>query len=162
METAPKAKKRVYGLNIKESNDKWKTPFYLYQKLNQEFLFDDFDPCPLDWKEGDPDGLIIEWAATTFVNPPFSGLENWLKKAHNEWLKGKTIVMIIPPKTHLQSFHDVVLKNPVEIRFIKGKINFEQEGRAVSVNPYASILLIWRKERLLQKNVLDLTFRSQN
>lgn len=130
--------------NVK--SDKWGTPSYFLTKLNEEFLFDDFDPCPLDWKEGDIDGLEIEWAQTTYVNPPFSKLTAWIKKADNEWRKGKTIVMMAPLKTHTDVFHDLVLKNPVEIRFLRGKLNFVHPEEKKSTNPFGNILLIWRKE----------------
>jgi len=126
--------------------DKWGTPPIFLKKLDEEFLFDDFDPCPLDWKEGDPDGLEIEWAQTTFVNPPFSKMSAWIKKADKEWRKGKTIVMIMNLKTHTHAFHEYVLKNPVEIRFLQGKINFVHPEGKKSTNPFGNMLLIWRKE----------------
>jgi hypothetical protein len=126
--------------------DKWGTPPLLFRTLNDEFLFDDFDPCPLEWKEGDPDGLEIEWAQTTFVNPPFSKINKWIHKADKEWRKGKTIVMIMNLKTHTETFHQCVLRNPVEIRFLQGKINFIHPEGKKSTNPFGNMLLIWRKE----------------
>jgi hypothetical protein len=126
--------------------DKWGTPPTFYQKLHEEFFFDDFDPCPLNWKEGDPDGLEIEWAETTFVNPPFSKINLWIQKADKEWRKGKTVVMIMNLKTHTRAFHELVLKNPVEIRFLQGKINFIHPDGKKSTNPFGNMLLIWRKE----------------
>ena len=126
--------------------DKWGTPLNLKKKLDEEFFFDDFDPCPLDWKEGDADGLEIEWAQTTFVNPPFSKISSWIKKADREWRKGKTIVMVMNLKTHTDTFHEIVLKNPVEIRFLQGKINFIHPEGKKSTNPFGNMLLICRRE----------------
>jgi site-specific DNA-methyltransferase (adenine-specific) len=141
-----------------KGSDKWMTPKSLFDKLNREFFFEDYDPCPIEWKEGDPDGLLQEWSTTTFVNPPFSKLDEWIKKAHQEWLKGKTIVLLMNAKTHIPSFHEYVLKNPVEIRFVKGKVNFEQEGRTKkSNNPWSTMVLIWRKEKA--PGFIDLTFK---
>jgi len=30
------------------------------------------DPCPQDWKPGDPSGLDVDWSASTYVNHPGS------------------------------------------------------------------------------------------
>ena len=40
------------GYMKKSKSDKWGTPKDVYDKLNEEFKFD-FDPCPVDWKDGD-------------------------------------------------------------------------------------------------------------
>jgi hypothetical protein len=49
-------------------------------------------------------------------------------------------------KTHTDAFHEFVLKNPVEIRFLQGKINFIHPEGKKSTNPFGNMLLIWRKE----------------
>lgn len=132
--------------NKNQNKDKWITPPSLWKKLDDEFHFDLFDPAPIHWQEGDPNGLEIEWAATTFVNPPFSELGKWIYKADNEWRKGKTVVMITNVKTDLEAFHSIILKNRVEIRFLKGRVNFLNPTGKKSVNPFPSMVYIWRKE----------------
>jgi len=47
----------------------WSTPKWLYEKLNQEFVFND-DPCPL---HSEQDGLLRSWGSSTFVNPQIAG-----------------------------------------------------------------------------------------
>lgn len=107
-------------------SDNWKTPKKFYDELNKEFNFD-FDPCP--YSEGEPifDGLICEWGKSNFVNPPYSRELKTLfvKKGLEEFKKGKTVVFLLPVSTSTKLFHDFILPNNPEIRFIKGRIAFE-------------------------------------
>lgn len=106
----------------KSKSDKWQTPSAVYNMLNNEFHFD-FDPCPITWKEGDADGLSIEWGLTTFCNPPYSKVSEWIKKAWTEWKKGKTVVMLINAITDTIAFHEFIY-GQAELRFLKGRICF--------------------------------------
>jgi phage N-6-adenine-methyltransferase len=107
----------------KSKSDKWITPKNLYDKLNEEFKFD-FDPCPIDWDiNTHPDGLLIDWGLSSFCNPPYSNVKEWIKKAHTEWKKGKKVVMLINAITDTQAFHTYIY-NQAEIRFIKGRLSF--------------------------------------
>jgi len=131
----------------KSTTDSWSTPIELKNNLNDEFNFDDFDPCPLN-DDFDINGLTIDWAQTTFVNPPYSCLKStkknglgWIEKAHNEAQKGKTIVLLIPARTDTTWFHDIILKNNYEIRFIKGRLKF---GTKKTPAPFPSILVIMK------------------
>ena len=110
-----------------DHSDNWATPKEFYDKLNQEFNFD-FDPCPLNLGEITPenDGLLIEWGLSNFVNPPYSRelKEKFVIKAIEESKKGKLCVMLLPVSTSTKLFHDHILPNQKEIRFIKGRIKF--------------------------------------
>jgi hypothetical protein len=107
------------------NHDNWMTPKHLYDKLNAEFAFD-FDPCP--YCEGIPlvDGLICDWGGCNFVNPPYSRKlkEAFIVKGVAESKKGKTVVMLLPVSTSTKIFHDVILPNKKEIRFLKGRVKF--------------------------------------
>lgn len=106
-----------------ENHDNWATPKEFYNTLNNEFKFD-FDPCPLFATE---DGLIKEWGNRNYVNPPYSRKlkEAFIKKAIIESKKGKLCVMLLPVSTSTKIFHDYILPNKKEIRFIRGRIHFE-------------------------------------
>ena len=39
-------------------------------------------------------------------------------------MSGKTIVLLIPSRTDTQWFHEIILKNNYEIRFLKGRLKF--------------------------------------
>jgi len=100
----------------KSTTDSWSTPTNIKDTLQEEFNFDDFDPCPLN-DNPDFNGLEMEWENKTFVNPPYSKLKTtiknglgWVEKGHNEAQKGKLVVMLIPARTDTTWFHDIILK----------------------------------------------------
>jgi len=103
-------------------SDHWGTPFDLYKKLDKEFHFD-FDPCPL---HATFDGLVIPWGSRNFVNPPYSKRlkEAFVKKAIQEKKLGKLSVLLLPVSTSTRLFHELILSNQSEIRFLKGRIKF--------------------------------------
>ena len=106
-------------------SDDWKTPDKVYNPLNEEFKFD-FDPCPYQHDLTKWDGLKIEWGLSNFINPPYSRKlkEEFILKAIEESKKGKLCVMLIPVSTSSAIFHDHILPNKKEIRFIRGRVKF--------------------------------------
>lgn len=126
------------GYMPKSKSDKYMTPPELYERLNAEFNFD-YDPCPIGWKIGDPDGLTTDWPGNRiFVNPPYSKVSKWIEKCYNEWQKGKTVVLLINAITDTIAFHKYIL-NIAEIRFIQGRLKFidyyDQSKRSPNVKP---------------------------
>ena len=82
----------------------WLTPPELLGQLSAEFGPFDFDPCPYP-KPADFDGLTCEWGQRNYVNPPFGSIIHqgrkkgptaWVRKAIEEWRKGKLIVLVYP------------------------------------------------------------------
>jgi hypothetical protein len=140
------------GLAInKPPNDSVGTPRDLYDQLDNEFHFDDFDPCPLDDSysnvdqriKGRPkDGLQMEWADRTFVNPPFSKIKPWLEKALEENKKGKTVVLLITARVSSAYWNQLVFPYAHEIRFIQGKVKFA--GHAGSGLPIPIAIVVYR------------------
>lgn len=113
--------------NLKHSDD-WATPCSLYNELNDEFNFD-FDPCPLNEGEIIPenDGLLIEWGDRNFINPPYSRKlkEAFVNRAIEFKEKGRLCVMLLPVSTSTKLFHDRILPNADDIRFLRGRVKFE-------------------------------------
>jgi hypothetical protein len=110
--------------NIQHKDD-WATPPDFYNKLNNEFNFN-FDPCPHHHDLKIWDGLIIDWKERNFINPPYSRKikEAFVKKAIEESKKGKLCVMLLPVSTSTRLFHNYILPNKKEIRFVSGRIRF--------------------------------------
>lgn len=116
----------------------WKTPKAVYQTLDAEFSFD-HDPCPPNFTI---DGLNSDWGQINFVNPPYKTLKQWVKKGYEEYLKGKTVVFLIPSRTDTIAWHEYCMKAQ-EIRFIKGRLYFDDlEGRA----PFPGAIVIFKPE----------------
>src|SRR4030043_978570 len=78
----------------KDGKHYWLTPKDLYEKLDREFKCD-FDPCPFPLPDG-CDGLAIPWGDSSYVNPPFHGPTKWVRKAIQEYEKGKKVVFVFP------------------------------------------------------------------
>ena len=144
-----------------EHSDNWATPKEFYDKLNQEFNFN-FDPCPLNLGEITPenDGLLIEWGKSNFVNPPYSRelKEKFVLKAIEESKKGKLCVMLLPVSTSTKLFHEHILPNQKEIRFIKGRIKFlgiNTKGEYVTnKTPMHDSMIVIFKSRKLRRRVV--------
>jgi hypothetical protein len=111
--------------NLDNHND-WQTPQYVWEQLDNEFGFD-FDPCPLHNDLEKWDGLKEDWKGTSiFVNPPYDRKtkEAFIHKAVEESRKGKFVVMLLPVSTSTKIFHEVILPNAAEIRFVRNRIKF--------------------------------------
>ena len=108
------------------NKDDWKTPKEFYEKLNDEFNFD-FDPCPYQHDISLWNGLQISWGDRNYINPPYSQKlkEQFIIKAIDESKLGKLCVMLLPVSTSTKIFHDFILPNKKEIRFIRGRLKFE-------------------------------------
>jgi len=110
------------------NSDNWATPKSLYDELNSEFNFD-FDPCPLNLQKITPktDGLCIDWGYSNFINPPYSRKlkDLFVARAIEFKNKGRICVMLLPVSTSTKLFHNLILPNAGEIRFLRGRVKFE-------------------------------------
>ncbi len=128
----------IMNVHFKSEKMDWKTPVAVYEKLDAEFHFD-HDPCPPDYTV---DGLSSEWGDSNFVNPPYGReLPKWVKKAYEESLKGKIVVMLIPSRTDTRYWHDYCMKAK-EIRFIKGRLKFQG---AIFNAPFPSAIIVFNQ-----------------
>ena len=62
-----------------------------------------------------------------FINPPYSRKlkEAFVLRAIEFSKKGKVCVMLLPVSTSTKLFHDHILPNASEIRFLRGRVKFE-------------------------------------
>lgn len=129
-------------------SDEWSTPQEVFDKLNNEFNFN-LDPCSTElnhkcsnYYTKESDGLSKNWGGyRVFVNPPYSQIGEWVKKAYYEGCKDNTIVvLLIPSRTDTKYFHNYIL-NRSEIRFIKGRLKF---GDSKNSAPFPSMIVIFR------------------
>lgn len=117
----------------------WKTPKLLYEGLDREFHFD-FDPCP-----SNPtfNGLQVSWGKRNFVNPPYDRITEWVEKAWCEKQKGNLVCMLTPARTDTKWFHRYVLPYASEIRFLQGRLRFNDNPNYLARAPFPSMVFIF-------------------
>lgn len=115
----------------------WATPVETFASLDAEFRFD-FDPCPLGSKI---DGLASSWVGRrVYCNPPYGRhVGDWFLKG----LEADVSVFLVPARTDTKWFHDIVMPNAAEIRFLRGRLKF---GDAKNGAPFPSMVVIFKKE----------------
>lgn len=122
-------------------NPEWHTPAVLMDALRVEFG-EFYDPCP----GGTTDGLVIPWRGpTVYLNPPYGRvLPLWVRKALDEMAAGRVrlLLMLLPARTDTRWFHDLIMPNALEIRFLRGRLHFNgAKGGA----PFPSMLVVVRR-----------------
>lgn len=121
-------------------SDDWATPKRCYDTF---MSLGYFDPCPL---HSTFDGLSCEWKEHNFVNPPYSKLKEWIRKAIKEYKKGKEVVLLIPARTDTQAFK-MLYEVGCHFTFIVGRLKF---GGSDGAAPFPSVLVT-----ICGRNVLD-------
>ena len=126
--------------------DVWATPSWLYNALDREFGFS-LDPCS-DGSNAKcerfftptENGLLRDWGReVVFMNPPYSEIDKWMRKAYGSALEGATVVCLIPARTDTSWWHECAMKG--EIRFIRGRLKF---GDAENSAPFPSAVIVFR------------------
>jgi len=99
------------------------------------------------------DSLMYEWRETFFMNPPYSKVDRFMKKAYYQHLKhGIDGLILVFAKTDTKWWHNFV-EDKAEIHFIKGRIKFYKNGfQTKNSAPYGSCFLIYRLQRTLEIN----------
>lgn len=130
------------------STDEWATPQDFFQTLDEEFHFT-LDPCSTDNNAKcklhytlKDNGLEQDWGGQiVFCNPPYGRtIKDWVRKAYEESTKpNTTVVMLIPARTDTAFFHDYIYHKAKEIRFIRGRLHFNEAGPA----PFPSMVVVF-------------------
>jgi site-specific DNA-methyltransferase (adenine-specific) len=147
-------------------SDEWGTPDELFDALHEEFNFG-LDaaatcentklPCFIS---PDEDALTVSWVdhaakrVPVWLNPPYSQVAAFVKKAYEESLQGSKIVMLLPARTDTRWFHDFIWntrkyhpQHRVEIRFLRGRLKFTKpaQGKDGPTNsaPFPSMIVVF-------------------
>lgn len=144
---APRARRRApersyWGQGDKEDRDSRFTPPDFMASIYAAFGDVDIDPCGhslspviarrrILLSEGG-DGLLDDWSGVlAFVNPPYSQLLAWLRRAHEQWRAAKveTVVCLVPVRTDSAWFHET-LSADADIYLLQGRVRFlNSQGR---------------------------------
>lgn len=130
-------------------SNEWATPQKFFDDLNAEFHFD-LDPCSTHQNAKcekyytiEDDGLTHDWGGRrVFCNPPYGrGISTWVRKCYEESRKPNTlVVMLIPARTDTSYFHDYIYQKAKEIRFIRGRLHFNESKQGA---PFPSMVVIF-------------------
>lgn len=155
---APRARRRApersyWGQADKQDRDSRFTPGDFMESIYDAFGEVDLDPCGhvlspvvarrrILLSEGG-DGLVDRWSGRlAFVNPPFSELLKWLRRAHAEWVAGHvaTVVCLVPVRTDSAWFHDEL--SPVaDIFLLQGRIRFLDLSGNAQATPFSLMMV---------------------
>jgi site-specific DNA-methyltransferase (adenine-specific) len=145
------------GGGFSSHHQDWQTPDSFFKSLDDEFLFTLDAAATRESAKCDkyfsPEncGLSQDWSEhVTFVNPPYSEVGQWMKKASVEGRK-TTVVALVFARTCTKWFHSYVMGEAYEVRFVRGRLKFERDGVSGPA-PAPSMVVIWkpvkRKPRL--------------
>ena len=150
-----------------KKSDEWETPKELFNKLDKEFHFNGDMAATSEnrlcahYCTRESDALKYDWVVPSltnvfFLNPPYSQIGSFIKKAYEESQKGATVVCLIPSRTDTKYWHDYCMK-ALEIRFIKGRLKFgnrslpktqdtqfKLQDRKISSAPFPSCIVIFK------------------
>jgi phage N-6-adenine-methyltransferase len=136
----------ITALLQQPETDVWATPQWLFDALHKEFGFT-LDPCS-DGKNAkckkfytpQENGLLRDWGReTVFMNPPYSEVDVWMRRAYGAAQEGATVVCLIPARTDTSWWHDYAMKG--EVRLIRGRLKF---GDAENSAPFPSAIVVFR------------------
>lgn len=84
----------------------------------------------------------IGGGARVFCNPPYGKeIKEWVRKCYEESRKPNTlVVMLIPARTDTTYFHDYIYHKAREIRFVKGRLHFNEAPQGA---PFPSMIVIF-------------------
>jgi len=157
-----------------KASDEWETPQWLFDMLDREFEFDcdaaatrENSKCILhmvnaldnpNWCGYDDclsDGINADCPVEKFfLNPPYSKIAAFVRKAYEESQKGATVVCLIPSRTDTRYWHDYVMKAQ-EIRFVRGRLKFnnrtlpsyrEDMSHKISSATFPSCVVVFDKD----------------
>lgn len=137
----------------KTSTNQYGTPPSLIRKLERA-LGGRFDLDPCSGSEVDPiaeerytkedDGLSQPWFGNVFVNPPFSEVGDWVRKAYDEQRNGdaERVVMLLPVRLATGYFHDHITDADA-ICFLRGRLDYYNGDGEMKGAPFASYLVVF-------------------
>ena len=110
-------------------SDEWSTPATFFARYDRVYRFT-LDVCATSQNALCPNyftkaqnGLLQAWAPERcWMNPPYSNVNAWMKKAYEESRDGALVVALLPSRTGTAWFHDWATKGRIE--FLRGRLKF--------------------------------------
>ena len=139
-----------------KSKDEWETPPELFKRLNEvhNFTLDAAASKGNSLCESfftiEDNALEKKWRGIVFMNPPYSKLADFCRKAYNEVLAGncEKVVALLPARVDTKIFHECMYEDPyARVEFLKGRLKFWKEGNPKPNSaPFPSMIVTWAKK----------------
>jgi len=88
------------------------------------------------------DGLQQTWTGVCWMNPPYSNLSKWVKKAYESAQQGAVVVALLPCFTDAVWFHEYA--SHAEIELLKGRLQFTNPAHK-GYTPFGHMICVFRK-----------------
>lgn len=143
-------------------HDVWHTPPELFRVLDAEFDFevdaachDGNALCPFAIVE-QQDALKTPWnirsSGAVFCNPPYSLLGPFVFRAWEQCQANQqTVVLLIPAYTDPGYWWDCIVPHADEIRFLRGRVSFLDNGASKQSARFPSVVVVFRYRRGIVK-----------
>lgn len=152
-------------VHFQSGNTEWETPKELFLPLQKKYNIV-LDVCATEknakckaFIDKKTNGLSYSWSAANslggacWMNPPYGrGIERWVRKAHEEALKGVTTIALLPARTDTSWFHNYI-QNKYDVTFLKGRIRFVD---AKSSAPFPSMIVVFKKRKQINFKFFNL------
>lgn len=154
MKNNPKSSKSALHLSNIVINDEYGTPRELLDEVcNKYNIFPKIDVAATfenrkfkRYISSEQNALSYEWNEDFFMNPPYSKVKDFMKKAYEQHRKHNVNgLILVYSKTDTKWWHEFV-ENKAEYHFVKGRIKFlDHNNKTTGQAPYPSVWIIYRK-----------------
>ena len=138
---------------IPTTSDDWETPKELFDRLHKQYKFT-LDVCckPETAKcekyfTIEDDGLKQSWSnEIVWMNPPFSNISEWVKRAHYDHIRidrAQWVIGLLPAWTDRDWFHDHVY-GKANIEFLRGRVRFLLNGKEYKSPRFGCMVVVWQ------------------
>ncbi len=134
---------------FKTSNDEYGTPqaFFDHYHRIHHFTLDVCSTPPLakckKFYTVEQNGLKQEWVGVCWMNPPYSALSDWVRKAYEAAKNGAVVVALLPLFSDAVWFHDYASHATIEL--LKGRLQFLNQGTD-GYSPFGHGIFVFRKK----------------
>ena len=126
----------------KSKSDTHLTPDRVYDMIKENWGYskdDMFDPCPEDSLFDGLNYNKLDWQKINYVNPPYTLLREFVKRAIDETVLGNKTIMLLPSKTDQEWYHNLIdLK--FEIVWIRRRLKFKN-NKWSATQPHFLVLI---------------------
>lgn len=134
------------------------TPWDFFDVVNEEFELD-LDVCANDFNAKLPrfispeqDAFKVDWNGRCWMNPPYGReIGKWMERAFRQAAynpRCEIICCLVPSRTDTVWWHQWVMQRAYQVRFIKGRLVFDEEPASA---PFPSALVIYRNMYAITK-----------